>query len=171
MPETDYQMTQTAFNPIEDVELFLLNTDWVSERIGINEILVGIKGKYCEYNVTLHWNDAQNILHFAFAFSVGLSKENLPPHREAPLLKLVCLLNESMGLGHYDLWHEENSIVWRYGQVFFSDMSDDAYFAYIFQMAIATCERHYSAFQFVLWAGQSPSDAIKNILFETAGMA
>ena len=80
MTEADYSTLK--FNPIEEIELFLLGTDWSSERINENEIVIGIKGNYCEYNTTVHWNPQQDILHFAFSFNVGLSKEPLSPNKE-----------------------------------------------------------------------------------------
>jgi hypothetical protein len=38
-------------------------------------------------------------------------------------------------------------------------------------MALNSCERHYQAFQFVLWAGKSPREALESIMFETRGEA
>lgn len=171
MSISDADPIMVKFNPIEEIELFLLSTDWSSDRIGENEIVIGIKGNYCEYNTTIHWNPNQDILHFAFSFSVGLSKEPLTPQKEMSVLKLLASLNETMAVGHYDLWREENSIVWRYGQIFSEEECHHDYFVRIFRLAIDTCERNYSAFQFVLWAGQSPHEAIQNIMFETVGEA
>jgi hypothetical protein len=38
-------------------------------------------------------------------------------------------------------------------------------------IALDACERHYQAFQFVLWAGKSPREALESTLFETSGEA
>ena len=37
--------------------------------------------------------------------------------------------------------------------------------------ALETCERHYQAFQFVVWAGKDARTALEAIMFETAGEA
>ena len=37
--------------------------------------------------------------------------------------------------------------------------------------ALEACERYYQAFQFVVWAGKSASEALDAILFETSGAA
>jgi len=37
--------------------------------------------------------------------------------------------------------------------------------------AVEACERYYQAFQFVIWAGKSPEDALAAVLFETHGEA
>ena len=168
---TDSYLDSPASDPIDALELFLLNGDWSFERSRNNEILLSIKGNYCEYNITIHWNPEQHILHFAFVFHVGLPKDNLNTQHEMSLLKLVSLLNENMAVGHFDLWREENAMVWRCGQVIFSEQLPEAYFDHILQLALQTCERYYSSFQFVLWANQSPEDALQNLMFETAGNA
>jgi hypothetical protein len=37
--------------------------------------------------------------------------------------------------------------------------------------ALESCERYYQAFQFVLWAGKSATEAMDAIMFETSGQA
>jgi hypothetical protein len=41
----------------------------------------------------------------------------------------------------------------------------------ISEAAIEECERFYPVFQFVLWGGKSPSEAISAALIDTAGEA
>ena len=37
--------------------------------------------------------------------------------------------------------------------------------------ALESCERHYQAFQFVVWAGKTAEQALDSVLFETLGEA
>jgi hypothetical protein len=37
--------------------------------------------------------------------------------------------------------------------------------------ALDTCERYFSAFQFVVWAGKSAKEALDAAMFETSGEA
>ena len=37
--------------------------------------------------------------------------------------------------------------------------------------AVDSCERYYQAFQFVIWAGKAPDEALSAVLFETHGEA
>jgi hypothetical protein len=37
--------------------------------------------------------------------------------------------------------------------------------------AVETCDAHYQAFQFVVWAGKSAAEALEGSLFETQGEA
>ena len=78
------------------------------------------------------------------------------------VLKLLASLNETMAVGKYDLWREK---ILLYGAMIRSSQKIVTdYFVRIFRLAIDTCERNYSAFQFVLWAGQSPHEAIQNVI-------
>lgn len=157
--------------PIDDIETFVMTTNWRYERINTHEIIINIKGQYCEYQVTISWLEHSNIIHFAFSFSIGLSKEPMSPSREHSLLKLLCLMNEASQIGHFDLWREENAIVWRHGQFLFNKHVSTDDLSHLFRTAIDVCERNYPAFQFVLWAGHSPVDALHFVLFETVGQA
>ena len=41
----------------------------------------------------------------------------------------------------------------------------------LLKAALEACERYYQSFQFVVWAGKSPEDALAATLFETQGHA
>jgi hypothetical protein len=172
MPDKHTQIEPQNISPIDDMESFLMTTNWRFERVSSHEIVVNLKGQYCEYHITIAWLEQNDILHIAFSFSIGLSSETLPMKQEYSLMKLLCLMNESMQVGHFDLWREENSIVWRHAHA----LSDNyplipTTISKIFRLALESCERHYPAFQFVLWAGHSPIDALRCVLFETVGEA
>ncbi|MFT6071607.1 MAG: hypothetical protein ACJARD_000491 [Alphaproteobacteria bacterium] len=167
----DLAMDTDLLTPIDDIETFVMTTSWRYERLSSHELVINFKGHYCEYQATIVWIEHTNILHLAMSFSVGLSKEPMTSTKEHTLLKLLSLMNESLQLGHFDLWREENAIVWRYGQLLSDSALSHDTLSYLFRTAIDTCERHYPAFQFVLWAGHSPADAMQFVLFETAGEA
>lgn len=162
---------KTHLNPIDELETFVLGTNWGYDRLSASEIVISLKGQYCEYHVTASWIEHSNILHFAFSFSVGLSKEPMTETREHGLLKLLSLMNESLQIGHFDLWREENAIIWRHGQMLENGSLSHDSMSYLFRLALDTCERNYPAFQFLLWAGHNPYDALRFVLFETAGEA
>ena len=37
--------------------------------------------------------------------------------------------------------------------------------------AVDSCERYYQTFQYVMWGGKTPEEAIAAVLFETVGEA
>jgi hypothetical protein len=158
-------------SPIDDIENFIITTSWHYERISSHELVVNIKGQYCEYHATIAWLEHSNILHIALSFSIGLSREPLPLAREHSILKLLSMMNESLQIGHFDLWRNENAIVWRYGHFLTDHNLSTDNLSKIFRTAIKICEQHYPAFQFVLWAGHTPADALHFVLLETVGEA
>ena len=158
-------------SPIDDIENFIMTTNWCYERISNRELVINIKGQYCEYHATIAWIEQSDILHLAFSFSVGLSRDTLSVSREHSMLKLLSLMNENLQIGHFDLWREENAVVWRYGHFLSEQNLSTDNLSRLFRTAIEICERHYPAFQFVLWAGHSPVDALHFILLETVGEA
>ena len=50
-------------------------------------------------------------------------------------------------------------------------VSEDPAETGIFQAALEECERFYPVFQFVLWGGKSPGEAIAAALIDTHGEA
>lgn len=172
MQKTHIQIETHNINPIDDIESFLMTTNWRYERISSHEMVINIKGQYCEYHITIAWLEHTDIIHSAVSFSIGLSSQTLPMNQEYALMKLLCLMNETMQVGHFDLWREENSIVWRHSHLLSENVALlPSTISRLFKMAIDGCERHYPAFQFVLWAGHNPDDALRCVLFETVGEA
>ena len=51
--------------PIDDIETFILTTNWQYDRLTPHEIVVNFKGSYCEYQITIIWLEHTNILHLA----------------------------------------------------------------------------------------------------------
>ncbi len=83
----------------------------------------------------------------------------------------LSLINEQLWMGHFELWSSSGMILYRHGALVPADgLSHDAADALI-QTAIDECERFYPVFQFVLWGGKSPKDAIAAALIETRGEA
>ena len=41
----------------------------------------------------------------------------------------------------------------------------------LLKVALDACDRYYQAFQFVLWAGKTPREALEGAMFETVGEA
>jgi hypothetical protein len=83
-------------------------------------------------------------------------------------------VNEQLWLGHFELWSGSGLIVFRHAALVDSGDGDGLSFEQaesIVEAAIEECERFYPVFQFVLWGGKSPSEAIAAALIDTAGEA
>jgi hypothetical protein len=70
------------------------------------------------------------------------------------------------------MWASDGDLLYRHATAIDADAGISASQAEILiQAAIAECERFYPVFQFVLWAGKRPVEAIELAMLETAGEA
>ena len=95
--------------------------------------------------------------------------------RRAAIHETLALVNEQLWVGHFELWSSSGILLYRNATVV--DASDDeatlslAAAELLVESAIDECERFYPVFQFVLWGGKSPKEAIAAALIETQGEA
>jgi len=154
-------------NPLEVVERLATSNDWSFERAGEDEITILVRGKWADYQVSFTWMDEIEALHLACAFELKTSERC-----RAELQQLAALVNEQMWIGHFDIWVHEGLVMYRHalmltGGVEASGRQCEA----LLSTALEACERHYPAFQFVVWAGKSAREALEAAMFETAGQA
>jgi hypothetical protein len=77
-----------------------------------------------------------------------------------------------MWVGHFGLWEDEGVVLFRHTLLLTGGVEptlDQCEAA--LQAGVNACERYFQAFNFVLWAGKSASEALTTALFETAGEA
>jgi hypothetical protein len=92
--------------------------------------------------------------------------------RRAATLEALALINEQLWMGHFELWSASGMILYRHATLIGGDGTLPLATAdTLVQTAIDECERFYPVFQFVLWGGKSPSEAIAAALIETRGEA
>jgi hypothetical protein len=170
-------MTQNAlyienvlYNPLESVEQFILSKDWPSERLNEYELLACIQGNWCNYQSTFSWDEQGDLFHIAVSFEIGLPR-TADFHYNSELNKLLLLANEQLVVGHFDLWREENAIVWRYGLPMRGLSVDADYIEHLVTIAMDACERYFAAFQYVLWGGEEANHMLHVSMFETVGTA
>ena len=86
--------------------------------------------------------------------------------------RLIAMVNERLWVGHFDLWAEDHSIVFRHSAILpdTGALAGSQAEAFI-RAASEAVDRFYPAFNFLVWGGKAPDDALKASLFETAGSA
>jgi hypothetical protein len=113
------------------------------------------------------WRGDVSALYFTCAFDM-----RVPDNRRADIVELLALVNEKLWLGHFDLSSEDNlpmfrqTMLTRGWQRLSVEQLED-----LVDIALCECERFYPAFQFVIWAGHAPHDAMSMAIMETAGEA
>jgi len=154
-------------NPVDVIEHVAALEDWSFERSGDDEITVSIAGSWCDYHVSVSWMEDVEALHLACAFDLKVTEVRRPE-----VMRLLTLVNEQMWLGHFDLWSGDGVVMYRHALLLAGGAEPSArQIGAMIVRAIEACDRYYQAFQFVVWAGRSASEALEGALFETAGNA
>jgi len=158
---------EPRINPLDVVEGLAAVNDWSFERVSDDEITILVTGKWTDYQVSYTWMDDIEALHLACAFDL-----RVPERRRAEAQALISLINERLWIGHFDLWTGEGMLMFRHALVLpggaqASNRQCEALLA----TALDACERYFSAFQFVVWAGKNAREALDAAMFETSGEA
>lgn len=154
-------------NPVDTIETVAALNDWSFERSGEDEITISVAGRWCDYHVSFSWMEEVEALHLACAFDLKV----LEP-RKTEVVRLLAQVNEQLWMGHFDLWSQEGVVMFR--QSLLLAGGSEATSSQIEAMlanALDNCERYYQAFQFVVWAGKTATEAVATAMFETAGEA
>ena len=157
---------EDAAAPIEMLEAYYAAHGWDHER-GDDEIVATVKGSWTSYELRAMWREDDSVLQF-----LAFPDIKVPDDRRAAVYETLALVNEQLWIGHFELWSSSGLIVFRHAALL--GESDGLTFEQaeaIAEAAMEECERFYPVFQFVLWGGKSPTEAIAAALIDTAGEA
>lgn len=161
------QSETRPFSPLDVVEQIVSANDWVFDRPSDEEIAVRVPGRWCEYEFYGAWNESEGAIHLMLALDIRVPKE-----RRAAVYELLALANDKVWMGHFGVWQEQSLVVYRDAlPLRGSSGPSPEQIEDLMETAIAECERFYPAFQYVIWAGRAPAEAVSVALFETMGQA
>lgn len=155
--------------PLDMLESYFTAHGWSAER-GEDEVTATVKGSWTEYELRALWREEDGVLQFLAFPDVKVTEDRRPAIHET-----LALVNEQLWLGHFELWSSSGILLYRNASVI--DASDEeptlslAAAELLVDTAIDECERFYPVFQFVLWGGKSPREAIAAAMVETQGEA
>ncbi|MDQ0562569.1 hypothetical protein QO004_004374 [Rhizobium mesoamericanum] len=154
-------------NPVDMIEYVAANNDWSFERSGDDEIAMTVEGKWADYHVSFSWMEEFEALHLGCAFDV-----RVPEQRVNEVTKLLAAINGQVLMGHFDLWRQEDVIIFRQSLLLAGGAEPtNRQVEVLLASALDTCEAYYQAFQFVIWSGMDANRAMEAVLFETVGEA
>ncbi|WP_417671938.1 YbjN domain-containing protein [Roseibium sp.] len=154
-------------NPVDIIETVATSNDWMFERSAEDEITISVAGTWCDYHVSFSWMEEVEALHLACAFDLKVTAP-----RKTEVVRLLALANEQLWMGHFDIWNKEGVVMFRQSLLLAGGAeATPAQIEGMLANALESCERYYQAFQFVVWAGKTASEAVDTALFETAGEA
>ena len=154
-------------HPVDVVERLAAVNAWAFDRAQEDEISILVTGEWANYDLAFTWIPDLESLHVACSFDLKAS-----PRKRAAIAELMQLINEQLWLGHFDLWREQDLVMFRHSLCLAGGATaSDAQCSAVVKTAVAACETYFQAFQFVLWADRSPREAIAFAAFETRGAA
>ena len=157
---------QSRLNPLDVVERLASGNDWSFERASDDEITILVTGRWTDYQLSYTWMDDIEALHLACAFDL-----KVPERRCADVQTLISMINERLWVGHFDLWINDGIVMFRHALILAGTEASGQQCQSLLGTALDTCERYFTAFQFVVWAGKSARESLDAAMFETSGEA
>ena len=154
--------------PIEMLEAYYAAHGWEHERHE-DEIVATVKGSWTTYELRALWREDDSVLQFLAFPDIKVTDD-----RRGAVYEAIGLVNEQLWIGHFELWSTSGVLLYRHAAMI--DGEDEGTMSLgatelLVESAIEECERFYPVFQFVLWGGKTPKDALAAALIETQGEA
>jgi hypothetical protein len=167
LDESEYERDDAA--PIDMLENYYAAHGWSHEREE-DEIVARVKGSWTEYELRAIWREDDGVLQFLAFPDVRVADE-----RRGDIYEAIGLVNEQLWVGHFELWSSSGILLYRHAAMVGGGEEGGALTLaqteLLVESAIDECERFYPVFQFVLWGGKSPKEALAAALIETQGEA
>ncbi|MBT6032533.1 MAG: hypothetical protein HOH19_08150 [Kordiimonadaceae bacterium] len=161
------ELSDDKSNPLDILEFIVGQNEWPYERMGDEEIVAAITGEWCDFHMRYLWMADKNILQCAGQLDVRVTAKFRPN-----ILEAITMINERLDMGYFSIWSDDNSIMFRSSFVPSTDANDTAQACDIVTKTIfAEINRYFPVFQFIIWGGKTPEDAIEATMLETVGNA
>ncbi len=156
-----------APHPIDMLERTVEDNGWAFERSGRDELNLSVSGRWCDHHFCFTWRDDLASLHLSSAFDMRVTDTK----RRADVAELLMHVNAKLWIGHFDLWPEDGSLIFRHAMIFPESKVSPAQCEALLNLAVEACEYYYPAFQFVLWGGRTAEEAVAAAVLECQGQA
>lgn len=154
-------------DPLESLEAAADAMELEAERIDADELHLAVPGVWRDAGVWFTWRAELSTLQMGAPLDL-----KAPPGRVAEAARLVAMVNEKLWIGHFDLWTEDHAIVFRNAIVLpESGALDRGQAQQLIRGAAEAIDRFFPAFNFFIWGGRTPEEALEASLFETVGSA
>ena len=154
-------------NPLELLVEIVGANEWAYERSSSDELAVEINGRWCNYRLFFIGQAEIGALHFSCVFETRIHQESFKS-----VYALLAAINEKLWLGHFDLSSEDGMPMFRHtlllrgaGPASVEQLED------LVDISVSESDRYYPAFQFVIWGGKTPKEALDAALIEVVGEA
>jgi hypothetical protein len=154
-------------HPLDLLERTVEENGWSYERAGSDELNLSVAGRWSDHHFSFTWREDLQSLHLSSAFDMRVQGET----RLFDIASLLMYVNARLWIGHFDLWPEDGTIVFRHAMIFPEAHASASQCEALLNLALEACEHYYPAFQFVLWGGKSAEEAVAAAILECQGQA
>lgn len=165
LPEEDYTLEE---DPIDVVEAVIVSDGrFEIERGDDGDLTFSTKGAWCEVMGAFCWREELPAVLMTVSFGL-----QAPEHRRTEAARLTALINENLWFGHFDLWSDDGTVVFRHAIAMIGrgELQPGEAQAMI-AAALDAGDRFYPAYERLFEAGFSAEEAAHAAIFETIGEA
>lgn len=154
-------------DPLDIVEVVLEALGWPADRDDEGTLQVVAETRWGDMGALFAYRPEPSAIHFSLTLDVKAMAA-----KRAAIAELVMMANERLWIGHFDFWAEDGVIIYRY--TFPMEGRDEitqGEVRAVLAAAVSAADRFMPAFNFLVWAGKSPREAMDAVMFETVGEA
>ena len=100
----------SASHPIDLLERTVETNGWSFERTCRDELNLSVAGKWSDHHFSFSWRDDLKSLHLTSTFDMRVTEDV----RRQNVADLLMYVNARLWIGHFDLWQEDGTIVFRH---------------------------------------------------------
>ncbi len=170
LTDLELEMTQASAPPLDMLEQYFGAHGWAFERQSDEEITASVEGSWAIYKLRALWREEERVLQF-----IAMPDIRVPENKRSVIHETLSLINEQLWIGHFEMWSADGTLIFRHASLL-PDGGEEgdltlAQCETLVEAAMDECERYYPVFQFVVWAGKSPREALDAALIDTVGEA
>ncbi len=160
--------TETSSDPMDTVEAVIGSDErFQCERAEDGDVHFSFKSSWGESVGYFSFRHELPALLFTLGFEI-----QAPVSRRSESMKLASLINENLWLGHFDVWADDGTVIFRHAMPMIGrDEISIGEVQAMLAAAMDAAERFSPAFQYVILANMSAEDSAAAALFETCGEA
>lgn len=167
MTAVTIESASSTHNPLDILEEIVVANEWPFDRSSDEEMIVEIKGRWCDYRLFFVWQTEVSAMQFSAQFDM-----KVPTQRRPPVIELLAEINSKMWLGHFDVCPDEQTPLFRQTVLLRGSRGASVeQLEDLVDIALSECERFYPAFQFVIWGGKTAQEAVTAAILDTVGEA
>ena len=166
MANLNRQNTYKQDPPMDLVEQVIRDLGFNFRRVLDDEMAAEYRGRWCNYSLHFVWSHEACAIHFTCAFDV-----RIPVEKQSLVNQLLALLNDKLWLGHFTIWQDEGLPMYRHSLPLRGSIMSPEQIEDLLDISLSECERFYPTFQYVLWGGKPPAEALQAAMIDPVGEA